>query len=134
MFSCSITSSTTLEKSLRENICLLIVLQPDRQDELMRIEREGGKVINWMGARVLGVLAMSRAIGFNLSLSPFLFLSLSCLCLSDCYLNFDSLLIRTVREIHVSHDYSTVSVAMLAWLTYRRVSLERCSQLFLFLL
>lgn len=35
----------------------------------MRIEREGGKVINWMGARVLGVLAMSRAIGFHLSLS-----------------------------------------------------------------
>lgn len=30
----------------------------------MRIERDGGKVINWMGARVLGVLAMSRAIGF----------------------------------------------------------------------
>ncbi|XP_057968217.1 protein phosphatase 2C 16-like isoform X3 [Malania oleifera] len=37
--------------------------QPDREDELMRIEGEGGKVINWNGARVFGVLAMSRAIG-----------------------------------------------------------------------
>jgi hypothetical protein len=34
----------------------------------MRIEEEGGKVINWNGARVFGVLAMSRAIGFLLSL------------------------------------------------------------------
>lgn len=34
----------------------------------MRIEREGGRVINWNGARVFGVLAMSRAIGFPLSL------------------------------------------------------------------
>ncbi|CAK9328288.1 unnamed protein product [Citrullus colocynthis] len=44
-------------------IPLTVDQKPDRQDELMRIEREGGKVINWMGARVLGVLAMSRAIG-----------------------------------------------------------------------
>ena len=44
------------------------LLQPDRQDELMRIEREGGRVINWNGARVFGVLAMSRAIGSPLSL------------------------------------------------------------------
>ncbi|KAF2303986.1 hypothetical protein GH714_025958 [Hevea brasiliensis] len=36
---------------------------PDRQDELMRIEGVGGKVISWNGARVFGVLAMSRAIG-----------------------------------------------------------------------
>ncbi|KAL3747379.1 hypothetical protein ACJRO7_016200 [Eucalyptus globulus] len=36
---------------------------PDRHDELMRIEGMGGKVINWNGARVFGVLAMSRAIG-----------------------------------------------------------------------
>lgn len=47
---------------------MLFLLQPDRQDELMRIEDAGGKVINWNGARVLGVLAMSRAIGFFLSL------------------------------------------------------------------
>ena len=45
-----------------------MILQPDRADELLRIEGEGGKVINWNGARVLGVLAMSRAIG----LSPYL--------------------------------------------------------------
>lgn len=37
--------------------------QPDRPDELGRIEKAGGRVIYWDGARVLGVLAMSRAIG-----------------------------------------------------------------------
>jgi len=40
-----------------------LLVQPDREDELLRIEGEGGKVINWNGARVFGVLAMSRAIG-----------------------------------------------------------------------
>lgn len=45
------------------------LFQPDRSDELVRIEGQGGKVINWNGARVLGVLAMSRAIGFLLSTS-----------------------------------------------------------------
>ncbi|KAL6274596.1 hypothetical protein ACE6H2_025288 [Prunus campanulata] len=39
------------------------LLLPDREDELVRIEGGGGKVINWNGARVFGVLAMSRAIG-----------------------------------------------------------------------
>ncbi|URD79656.1 phosphatase 2C [Musa troglodytarum] len=39
------------------------ILQPDREDELQRIEAAGGRVIYWDGARVLGVLAMSRAIG-----------------------------------------------------------------------
>ncbi|KAK2968541.1 hypothetical protein RJ640_009386 [Escallonia rubra] len=38
---------------------------PDRPDELLRIEEAGGRVIYWDGARVLGVLAMSRAIGDN---------------------------------------------------------------------
>lgn len=38
-------------------------MQPDRKDELARIEEAGGRVIYWDGARVLGVLAMSRAIG-----------------------------------------------------------------------
>ncbi|PWA38353.1 protein phosphatase 2C 56 [Artemisia annua] len=38
-------------------------LYPDREDELLRIEKQDGKVIYWNGARVLGVLAMSRAIG-----------------------------------------------------------------------
>jgi protein phosphatase 2C len=42
---------------------LSLLVQPDREDELLRIEGEGGKVINWNGARVFGVLAMSRAIG-----------------------------------------------------------------------
>lgn len=39
-------------------------MQPDRADELLRIEGGGGRVINWNGPRVFGVLAMSRAIGF----------------------------------------------------------------------
>ncbi|KAI3721224.1 hypothetical protein L2E82_32230 [Cichorium intybus] len=39
--------------------------KPDRPDELERIEEAGGRVIYWDGARVLGVLAMSRAIGDN---------------------------------------------------------------------
>ncbi|KAL8050303.1 hypothetical protein ABFX02_06G074400 [Erythranthe guttata] len=39
--------------------------KPDRPDELNRIEESGGRVIFWDGARVLGVLAMSRAIGDN---------------------------------------------------------------------
>ncbi|XP_009771243.1 protein phosphatase 2C 51 [Nicotiana tabacum] len=37
--------------------------KPDRPDELDRIENSGGKVINWNGHRVLGVLATSRSIG-----------------------------------------------------------------------
>ncbi|KAF5190716.1 phosphatase 2C [Thalictrum thalictroides] len=37
--------------------------KPDRPDELLRIQAAGGRVIYWDGARVLGVLAMSRAIG-----------------------------------------------------------------------
>ncbi|KAH9612237.1 hypothetical protein KSS87_007323 [Heliosperma pusillum] len=39
--------------------------KPDRPDELDRIEKAGGRVIYWDGARVLGMLAMSRAIGDN---------------------------------------------------------------------
>ncbi|CAL9057475.1 unnamed protein product [Musa banksii] len=39
--------------------------KPDRPDELRRIEAAGGRIIYWDGARVLGVLAMSRAIGDN---------------------------------------------------------------------
>jgi len=41
------------------------MMQPDRPDELSRIEEAGGRVIYWDGPRVLGVLAMSRAIGDN---------------------------------------------------------------------
>ncbi|OMO76668.1 phosphatase 2C (PP2C)-like protein [Corchorus olitorius] len=44
--------------------------KPDRPDELERIEEAGGRVIYWDGPRVLGVLAMSRAIGDNY-LKPF---------------------------------------------------------------
>ncbi|KAJ6315701.1 hypothetical protein OIU78_019049 [Salix suchowensis] len=39
--------------------------KPDRPDELNRIENAGGRVIYWDCPRVLGVLAMSRAIGDN---------------------------------------------------------------------
>ncbi|MCI57278.1 protein phosphatase 2C 37-like, partial [Trifolium medium] len=39
------------------------VFQPDRPDELLRVQAAGGRVIYWDGPRVLGVLAMSRAIG-----------------------------------------------------------------------
>lgn len=39
--------------------------KPDRADELVRIQAAGGRVIYWDGPRVLGVLAMSRAIGDN---------------------------------------------------------------------
>ncbi|CAA0819355.1 Probable protein phosphatase 2C 24 [Striga hermonthica] len=38
---------------------------PDRPDELNRIQEAGGRVIFWDGPRVLGMLAMSRAIGDN---------------------------------------------------------------------
>ncbi|KAD6454745.1 hypothetical protein E3N88_09451 [Mikania micrantha] len=46
-----------------ETIPLTVDQKPDREDELLRIEEQDGKVINWNGARVFGVLAMSRAIG-----------------------------------------------------------------------
>ncbi|KAI3811565.1 hypothetical protein L1987_21290 [Smallanthus sonchifolius] len=37
--------------------------KPDSPEELHRIQAAGGKVLYWDGARVCGVLAMSRAIG-----------------------------------------------------------------------
>ena len=37
--------------------------QPDRPDELARIEASGGRVIFVNGARVEGILATSRALG-----------------------------------------------------------------------
>ncbi|KAL4333807.1 hypothetical protein GQ457_07G031040 [Hibiscus cannabinus] len=37
--------------------------QPYREDELARIEAAGGKVLNWDGDRVYGILAVSRSIG-----------------------------------------------------------------------
>ncbi|KAL5232535.1 hypothetical protein ABZP36_031311 [Zizania latifolia] len=44
--------------------------KPDRPDELERVEAAGGRVINWNGSRVLGVLATSRSIG-DYYLKPF---------------------------------------------------------------
>ncbi|XVE99605.1 hypothetical protein REPUB_Repub03eG0214700 [Reevesia pubescens] len=55
----------TMEKSFER-----MDKEPDRPDELTRIEEAGGRVIYWDGPRVLGVLAMSRAIGDNY-LKPF---------------------------------------------------------------
>lgn len=54
---------------LTVRVCL-IRFQPDRPDELERIQAAGGRVIFWDGARVFGVLAMSRAIGDSY-LKPF---------------------------------------------------------------
>ncbi|KAL5999021.1 hypothetical protein ACLOJK_009971 [Asimina triloba] len=45
------------------NGCIDLDVQPDRPDEMERVEAAGGRVINWDGYRVLGVLAMSRSIG-----------------------------------------------------------------------
>ncbi|WOK91384.1 putative protein phosphatase 2C 51 isoform X1 [Canna indica] len=42
----------------------------DRPDEMQRVEAAGGRVINWDGYRVLGVLATSRSIG-DYYLKPF---------------------------------------------------------------
>ena len=39
--------------------------KPDRPDELIRVQAAGGRVIYWDVPRVLGMLAMSRAIGDN---------------------------------------------------------------------
>ncbi|KAK6941350.1 PPM-type phosphatase-like domain [Dillenia turbinata] len=39
------------------------LLVPDREDERTRIEAAGGRVIQWNGFRVGGVLAMSRSLG-----------------------------------------------------------------------
>ncbi|ERN04870.1 hypothetical protein AMTR_s00146p00095280 [Amborella trichopoda] len=47
----------------KEAMPLSIDHKPKREDEYARIEAAGGKVIQWNGYRVLGVLAMSRSIG-----------------------------------------------------------------------
>ncbi|KAM3263174.1 protein phosphatase 2C 51 [Capsicum annuum] len=43
----------------------------DRPDEKKRVEAAGGKILNWKGSRVQGVLATSRSIGDH-CLKPFL--------------------------------------------------------------
>lgn len=48
-----------------------LTVQPDRPDELERVESAGGRVINWNGYRVLGVLATSRSIG-DYYMKPFI--------------------------------------------------------------
>ncbi|XP_017701594.2 protein phosphatase 2C 50-like [Phoenix dactylifera] len=47
----------------KEPVALSVDHKPNRDDEYARIEAAGGKVIQWNGYRVLGVLAMSRSIG-----------------------------------------------------------------------
>ncbi|KAF9623594.1 hypothetical protein IFM89_003384 [Coptis chinensis] len=49
--------------NLQENLLREFMLMPDRPDEIDRVEAAGGRVINWNGYRVLGVLATSRSIG-----------------------------------------------------------------------
>lgn len=46
----------------KEAIVLSIDHKPNREDEYARIEASGGKVIQWNGHRVFGVLAVSRSI------------------------------------------------------------------------
>ncbi|KAL6851718.1 hypothetical protein ACP4OV_020282 [Aristida adscensionis] len=55
----------------KEPVPLSIDHKPDRKDERARIEAKGGKVIQWNGYRVSGILAMSRSIG-DRYLKPFI--------------------------------------------------------------
>uniref|UniRef100_A0A0A9E386 protein-serine/threonine phosphatase n=1 Tax=Arundo donax TaxID=35708 RepID=A0A0A9E386_ARUDO len=55
----------------KEPMPLSIDHKPDRKDERARIEAQGGKVIQWNGYRVSGILAMSRSIG-DRYLKPFI--------------------------------------------------------------
>ncbi|CAL5096010.1 unnamed protein product [Urochloa decumbens] len=50
----------------KEPVAMSIDHKPDRKDERARIEALGGKVIQWNGYRVSGILAMSRSIGINI--------------------------------------------------------------------
>ncbi|CAM0881480.1 unnamed protein product [Alopecurus aequalis] len=46
----------------KQPVPLSVDHKPNREDEYARIEAAGGKVIQWNGYRVFGVLAMSRSI------------------------------------------------------------------------
>ncbi|KAL0372206.1 UNVERIFIED_CONTAM: protein phosphatase 2C 16 [Sesamum calycinum] len=50
----------------KEPMALSVDHKPNREDEYARIEASGGKVIQWNGHRVFGVLAMSRSIGLEM--------------------------------------------------------------------
>ena len=72
-FHCNIPISLHYKNESSSYICPPI-LQPEREDEMARVEAAGGRVIYWNGYRVFGVLAMSRAIGmFGMSLQLFVF-------------------------------------------------------------
>ncbi|KAK4785794.1 hypothetical protein SAY86_002483 [Trapa natans] len=47
----------------KESMALSVDHKPDLEKEYTRIEAAGGKVIQWKGYRVFGVLAMSRSLG-----------------------------------------------------------------------
>lgn len=67
-FHCNKPVSLCYQNEWSSYICPPI-LQPEREDEMARVEAAGGRVIYWNGYRVFGVLAMSRAIGmFGMSL------------------------------------------------------------------
>ncbi|KAK8597585.1 hypothetical protein V6N13_094988 [Hibiscus sabdariffa] len=55
----------------KEPMALSVDHKPNREDEYERIEAAGGKVIQWNGHRVFGVLAMSRSIG-DIYLKPWI--------------------------------------------------------------
>ncbi|KAE8714038.1 Protein phosphatase 2C 56 [Hibiscus syriacus] len=58
----------------KEPMPLSVENKPNREDEYERIEAAGGKVIQWTGPRVFGVLAMSRSIGmFSVIMNHFFF-------------------------------------------------------------
>lgn len=73
-------------------------MQPDRPDERERVEAAGGRVINWHGSRVLGVLATSRSIGKCLGSISILFHTL------DLFIR-SSISCLAIFLIHLS-DYS----------------------------
>ncbi|KAL4279110.1 hypothetical protein GQ457_03G040170 [Hibiscus cannabinus] len=68
----------------KEALALSSDHKPNREDEYARIEASRGKVIQWKGHRVFGVLAMSRSIGDRgLSLKQKLCLYFECLILAS---------------------------------------------------